>query len=84
MEGASVAGDVVAAGRAALAAGCDMVLVCNDPERADRLLDNLDDSRDAASQRRLAAMRSDGVDRRGDPRYVRAVARLNEAGLIAS
>jgi len=41
MEGASVAGDVVAGGRAALEAGCDMVLVCNAPEKAVRLLDGL-------------------------------------------
>jgi len=41
MEGASVAGDIVARGNAALAAGCDMVLVCNAPERAARLLDGL-------------------------------------------
>ena len=41
MEGASVAGDIVARGRAAFAAGCDMVLVCNDPGEAARLLDGL-------------------------------------------
>jgi beta-N-acetylhexosaminidase len=41
MEGASVAGDIVARGKAALEAGCDMVLVCNAPERAAQLLDGL-------------------------------------------
>jgi beta-N-acetylhexosaminidase len=41
MEGASVAGDVVARGRAAFDAGCDMVLVCNAPEEARRLVDGL-------------------------------------------
>lgn len=41
MEGASVAGDIVARGEAAFAAGCDMVLVCNAPQAAARLLDGL-------------------------------------------
>lgn len=42
MEGASVAGSVVDGASAALAAGCDMVLICNSPEKADALLDGLD------------------------------------------
>jgi beta-N-acetylhexosaminidase len=41
MEGAGVAGDIVARARAALGAGCDMVLVCNDAPAATRLLDRL-------------------------------------------
>jgi beta-N-acetylhexosaminidase len=41
MEGASVAGGIVDRGHAALAAGCDMVLVCNAREAAVRLLDGL-------------------------------------------
>lgn len=43
MEGARVAGDVVAGARLALQAGCDMVLVCNDGAAADRTLDGLRD-----------------------------------------
>ncbi len=42
MEGASVAGSVVDGAHAALAAGCDMVLICNSPEKADQLLDGLE------------------------------------------
>ncbi len=44
MEGASVAGTVVQGAHAALKAGCDMVLVCNAPDKADQLLAGLDPS----------------------------------------
>ena len=39
MAGAHVVGDVVARADAAVAAGCDMVLVCNDPHGAAQLLE---------------------------------------------
>lgn len=41
MEAAAWAGDIVARARAALSAGCDMVLVCNQPQLADQLLSDL-------------------------------------------
>jgi beta-N-acetylhexosaminidase len=41
MEGASVAGTVIDGANMALVAGCDMVLICNSPDKADQLLEGL-------------------------------------------
>ncbi|CAN5219642.1 beta-N-acetylhexosaminidase [soil metagenome] len=56
MKGASPAGDVVAGAKAALKAGCDMVLVCNKPDWADQVLRGIDPALPAASQARLAML----------------------------
>jgi beta-N-acetylhexosaminidase len=53
MAGARVAGNVVQAAQAALTAGCDMVLICNQPQQADELLDGLRLEPTAASARRI-------------------------------
>jgi beta-N-acetylhexosaminidase len=76
MEGASVAGDIVARGEAALAAGCDMVLVCNAPERAAQLLDGLR----AAPVHETRVMRMRGNPRVASdaPRYAEALAALQQ------
>jgi beta-N-acetylhexosaminidase len=51
MAGASTAGGVAERARAALDAGCDMVLLCNDPEGQDRLLHSLEASAPVAPAR---------------------------------
>jgi beta-N-acetylhexosaminidase len=56
MEGARAAGDIVSAAQAALSAGCDMVLVCNAPERAAELLHGLDCASDPKSVARMARL----------------------------
>ena len=56
MEGASVAGNVVDRASMALAAGCDMILLCNNPGGVDMLLDGLDYTMPAVSLARLARM----------------------------
>lgn len=59
MEGASTAGGVAERARAALDAGCDMVLLCNDAPGQDRLLDSLA-GRVLASAERAERMRHRG------------------------
>lgn len=56
MEGATVAGDILARAQAALSAGCDMVLVCNRPDMADDLLARLHVTPDARSVQRIQSL----------------------------
>jgi beta-N-acetylhexosaminidase len=56
MEGASVAGGIVARAQAARSAGCDMVLVCNDAAAARQLLRDWRPIPDSASADRLASL----------------------------
>ena len=78
MEGASVAGGVVDRARAAFTAGCDMVLVCNNPPAADELLAHLDYAMPATSLARLARMHGrqhaeNMIRLREDALYVKAL-----------
>ncbi len=57
MQGASVVGGITQRAQAALEAGCDMVLVCNDPERADQLLAELEYDMPCSSQTRVHALK---------------------------
>ena len=59
MEGAAVAGGPPERARAALAAGCDMVLLCNDPQGLDALLDSLKDVQ-LQNPERLERMKKQG------------------------
>lgn len=56
MGGAAVAGDLVARAEQALGAGCDMVLSCNDPAGAVRLVERLSPGEDPLRGARLARM----------------------------
>ena len=78
MEGARVAGGMTERARAALGAGCDMVLLCSYLDVVDELLDNLSYAMPAVSLARLARMHGRQlpggmVKLREDVRYARAL-----------
>ena len=86
MEAASVGGDVTTRALAALNAGCDMVLLCNQPAMADELLANLQWTISAQSLSRLARMHGhkhppslDALHEDAD--FVHAVHQLAKVGL---
>ncbi len=69
MEGAAVAGGPPARARAALAAGCDMVLLCNNPVGLDELLESLKDVQLAKPDRLERMKRPGGRDLRKSVAY---------------
>jgi beta-N-acetylhexosaminidase len=83
MAGAGVAGDLQARAVAALQAGCDFILVCNDPEGVDRLLAELrwqDGGTFAARLERIAPLgaRDDPQLWRRNDGYVAALRHLDQ------
>lgn len=56
MEGASVAGDFASRAEAAISAGCDMALVCNNRKGAVQVLDKANIQQSEASAKRLLRM----------------------------
>lgn len=89
MEAAGVAGGPAARAQAALDAGCDMVLVCNEPTAADEVLEHLASRATTPVQASRAARltrKAPFADRAAlsrEPRYLRAQEALRTAGLIA-
>ena len=60
MKGASEVGEITARSDAALAAGCDMILICNDPESAKTVLENQRWIRTKAFDERVARIQPRG------------------------
>jgi beta-N-acetylhexosaminidase len=86
MEGASAAGDVVERAYAAIHAGCDMVLVCNDSKSADQLLERLDYTMPATALARLARVHGRGgpesaAQLQHDRHYLNAVVTVRAIGV---
>jgi beta-N-acetylhexosaminidase len=65
MEGAASVGGFHERAGLAQQAGCDMLLVCNNPTAAEQMLDCIAIKRDGNRERRLQNMRSQGKTDRG-------------------
>lgn len=88
MEGASVAGDIVARATAAYRAGCDILLVCNSPDSVGELLmrwsEPLDPLRSARIERLLPTKSApSAVELHRDPLYRAGVSYAQELSNIA-
>ncbi len=65
MSGAESVGGYPERARAALSAGCDILLVCNNPAGADEVLDALDGYSNPTSQLRMIRMHGQPAEREG-------------------
>jgi beta-N-acetylhexosaminidase len=86
MEGASVGGGIVARAQAALRAGCDTVVVCNQPAAADELLAGLRVTPGAELDERLTRLRARPTfptlaAAQSDAQYLQARNDLDTAGM---
>ncbi|MDJ0833511.1 MAG: beta-N-acetylhexosaminidase [Gammaproteobacteria bacterium] len=81
MSGAESVGGYPQRAQASLKAGCDMLLVCNNPAGADEVLDSLQDYNNPVSQLRLVRMHGHPRDKKRlfkTPRWQQSVAKLHE------
>lgn len=81
MAGAAAYGDIATRGALALAAGCDVLPVCNDRAVTIRLLDSLRDAPDPVSRLRLVRLHGreqSGPQLASDPRWQTAVTAARE------
>ncbi len=84
MEAARQGGTLAEAATAALEAGCDRVLICNQPDEAEKVLDMLRFKPSRASRQRMKRLRPRGTAPRwhklvGQPDYLQAQALLRDA-----
>jgi beta-N-acetylhexosaminidase len=81
MAGAAAFGDIATRARLALAAGCDVLPVCNDRKAVEALLETLHEAPDPVTLMRLARLHGRDPDRQGpaaNPRWQGAVAAARE------
>jgi len=78
MEGAAVAGGPPERARAALGAGCDMVLLCNNPKGLDELLESLKEMTLSKPERLERMKKQGGRDLRKSVAYREALGELQK------